>query len=482
MSTERVVIKPVVPPEFINKPLSSSSKHILRNRFEEITPLTSATEYSYNGNSRLEFLINSSADFVDFQNSYLRFDLTTTMEFDVDAAASPNPDATRALATGGAHSIFREIRIESSNGVILNRIDRYNKFYAMYSTGFDQDYVENVGAYYGDSIGSADVTHLTGSDNTPSAREYYANTNAIVVCMQPLMPLLLTGAALPVALIRGGLKIIFELERPEYILQSNADTPSVSNTYSDITVKLDNPRYIVNFIQPSQEVMSEYLNMYNKDGLHYNYSRFHYSNQQVAAGSAALNSFQFQPSVRSAKNVFTFQQGPAQETIVPSDNVVENDDLTSTFNQDSIGTFLKANLSSYQCYSGALRFPLQRPIDTTDPSNSELFQHFRHAQGLLGTSIQNCRANVEQWMERDSLYGNTDSTKLVIANKLGRGDDSYSGLDISVVPLTVDLEYDAVFTTQDAGGGDTNKIRYIHNYIEADETLSISSNGMQTRV
>lgn len=456
---QSLVVKPVVPTEMMVPPIVSTSKHILRNRLEAITPITSASQYSFDTNSRLEFIINSSGDMINFNRSFLRFDL---------ACSVTNGTANSiSLATGGGHSLFSEIRVEASNGTIFQRIRGYNRFYAMYSQSFSQEYVEQTGWAYGDSVGPGDVTHLYGS-STDGARNYTA-LSSHTLCLKPLIPLFNTGMFFPVNFIRGGIRIVFELDNPEYVLSIVGDG---GGDYSSAMYTISNPRYITNFIQPSEDIVQQYMNLYNSGGISIRYSDFQTFEQNVPSGSSGSFSYSVQPTVRSARNVFLIQQNLRHRTITAGSAA----DNASTYTADSIGTFVKANLSAYQFYSGALRFPLAQSVVTTDSVNAEPFQYFQQAIGTAGSLFATMRCNVEEWSERSSDSGNTDSTKFILAAKLGRGEDSYSGLDLGSNPLTFLLDYDDTYSVNSVSA-----IRYVMLWIEADATMTISTDGVLVR-
>jgi len=141
----QVIVKASVPVQAQVPSVSSTSKHIIRNRSVEVLPQAQTT-YAYSGSDRIEFQIASSSDFLDAMNSYLRFELTCALaEADAD-------DTTKYLAEGGAHSLFREIRLETAQGTIIERIEDYNKLYALMSQlTHSREHVDLVEQVSGDS-------------------------------------------------------------------------------------------------------------------------------------------------------------------------------------------------------------------------------------------------------------------------------------------------------------------------------------------
>lgn len=129
---------------------SSSNKLILSRRLMEIQPDTSSASYSYSGNNQIIFTINSVSDLLDWQHSYLRLKLTTTL------SNSSVAQGNRYLAQGGAHALFREVVVQTAAGVQLYRAPRYNKHYAMHSQIMhSKDFVDDILMKAGDSVDDA---------------------------------------------------------------------------------------------------------------------------------------------------------------------------------------------------------------------------------------------------------------------------------------------------------------------------------------
>jgi len=86
------------------------------------------TTFSFDGTNTIKFTLNSADAFLDGRNSWLQFKLWAT------AAAGGNWTAqeltSRFLESGGAHALFRRLRISLSNGTIITDHD-YSALYAM---------------------------------------------------------------------------------------------------------------------------------------------------------------------------------------------------------------------------------------------------------------------------------------------------------------------------------------------------------------
>lgn len=141
-----IKINPVMPSAAMVGEIASSTQYIVRNRLVEIKP-NSSTTFSRSGNSEIVFDIESPSDLWDYTNSYLRFDLTCSLKNnDVDVAS-------KYLASGGGHSLFRRGTLESIGGKNIETIDRMNMHYYIHSAAqHDHDHVNFIGAAAGDSV------------------------------------------------------------------------------------------------------------------------------------------------------------------------------------------------------------------------------------------------------------------------------------------------------------------------------------------
>lgn len=143
---QAVVIDRKTPDGALPPVVVSSSKHIVRRRQVEIVP-ESNTSFSYSGNSQVVFNINSPTDFIDFTNSYIRCNLTTTLNNNGVAVAN------RYLSEGGIHSIWQQITVEAGDGTLIARMDRYNKDYAVLSRAlFSKEHINSELWKSGDSV------------------------------------------------------------------------------------------------------------------------------------------------------------------------------------------------------------------------------------------------------------------------------------------------------------------------------------------
>jgi hypothetical protein len=126
MST--TAIQSSIPSQAVVPPLTTTSPYIMKRRNVEI-PSTISGDYSYNGNSEIVFSVNSASDFIDFSESYVRLDLKKC-----SLTCETVETTLKSLAEGGIHSLFKEIEVRTANGVVLSKLQRYNKLYSHISS------------------------------------------------------------------------------------------------------------------------------------------------------------------------------------------------------------------------------------------------------------------------------------------------------------------------------------------------------------
>ena len=137
-------------------PITSAAKAILNERWAEI-PAESQDSFTHALQDTISFRIGSVQEMIDFEQSYIRFDIqNTTTGQQTIATTNSNP---YLFDVGGLHSLFREIVIKTVNGEVeLERIEHYNKYVAMKSLLMDDaDMVEQQGSLEYDDLGEYHV-------------------------------------------------------------------------------------------------------------------------------------------------------------------------------------------------------------------------------------------------------------------------------------------------------------------------------------
>ena len=173
MSSSSII--PVVPTQMILQPLTSNSEHVVSKRFRSFLPEVNG-EYKYNSNNTIRITLNSASEFLSGTESYLEFKLTCTST-DTTPFLSAAQHLQRYLDHCG-HSLFSSMKIQLSNGTIIEDINSYNKLYSLvrnYSMSQNQvDFVE--GPLSGDSTEKFAVPN----DRNTIRREIIGNAAAVV--------------------------------------------------------------------------------------------------------------------------------------------------------------------------------------------------------------------------------------------------------------------------------------------------------------
>lgn len=148
---------------------SSQSDYIVSTRFQEF--LSDSTS-AYSPGQIIRFTINSADSVLDGRNSFYRFQLNPSFGTTVN---SPRIDL------GGIHAMINTHRILLSNGTEIERLDSYNKLYAVARRYMlDESYVKNLEASYSQDSQN-DLWYRQDSFELPSAAEakYVAASGAV---------------------------------------------------------------------------------------------------------------------------------------------------------------------------------------------------------------------------------------------------------------------------------------------------------------
>lgn len=145
----KIEFQPAFPPQMTPSMPYSSSDFIASRRTKVFLP-DQQTTYSFDGNDRLVFTMNSNNEFLDGQNSWIEFDLTV-------AATGDSLNATqltqRIIDVGGAHALFRRMQVSLSNGTQIEDVQGYNKLYSiMRLNTMSENHVRYVEAMSGDGM------------------------------------------------------------------------------------------------------------------------------------------------------------------------------------------------------------------------------------------------------------------------------------------------------------------------------------------
>lgn len=486
-----VSVATLIPSQAVLEMPKSTSKHVLRRRQVEILPMEN-TEFTYAGNDSIKFNISSSTELLDGLDSYIKMDVQFT-----NAEAANRQ--FQSLDAGGAHALFRQIELRTQNGTLIQRYDNYNRWYAImsYATHAPQ-HVEVVEASAGDSVGSGvGAIGAGGIVNVVNpyqpTTEYYAPRRGAVaragakvkLVFKPAVSFLQQKQWIPLAFIKQGLQLELKLERPEHVLEKgmiDLNNPVAAaddvNEANALNYTVSDPKFMAMMVTADESIMAEYLKEFNSGGLHMSILGYKHDRRSFDNSSANFNS-NFHIGVRSARHVLSVAQ---------ASNISQATGAAAQNNQ-SLSTFLDFSISKYQFKSGSEEFPY-RAVNC-DAYSAEAFEQLMLTTNQHAGTLWNVRMSPKEWRRVNSVrvrdaadatngdYANV-ATKFIMSARLDRNDDNFTGLDLSLNPL--DMEITGGSLNFAAGGLNANVGSVIiHVFVAYDILVSISADGVVIR-
>lgn len=484
-------IQTIQPVKSVLPPLQSASKHVVDRKMMEIYP-QSGRVFSYDGQKRIIFDISSPSSFVDFSNSYLRFDLKVS-------ATPTETYVNRYLSETGAQSLIRNITFSTASGTEIYRIDRYNQINAIVSSlTKSNDYIDTHLSREADSVRGMPIPGFSCARNQAVVQGSYS------ICMQPMSSFLQDDVLFPLAFIRSGIQVSFELDRPyrSVVLAPVPPADATNAPEATIAVSVENPVYVLDMVTPSNDLFELYKDVFMSDGLKYPFMRFTTYNESCTNG-VQQKTIQIHSAGRSARTCFLQVQDDRAETLQQGVPVGYD-----SYSADCIAQGLKAGLAKLQLRSGSDLFPLTGPLNVTNDcsevhvqnqralnqlgrinSGARGFPYERQALSYNPVSIDNLyapweksgfQAAVDDPATDLSIIGET--LRLYYVVDLSRDSSLLSGLDLSLNNLTIEMTFDTAYvksTLQTAGLiSTTPSDRYITAFVAGDAILSISNKAV----
>jgi len=550
-------IQAKLPERSIVDPILSAERSVLTSRNAEI-PSQINGDYSYSTNSRIEFDINSPSEFIDFANSYLRFDVKST-GLDLEGADC----SAKYLPEGGVHSFFREVRLETQSGVLIDRIQRYNKFYSMMSGIFhSKDYVDSHLQSSGDSIdydeksvglsnyksasgsafaydatggaseqlvtgtasmficevdvgdivafidddgasytgevsaitsattmnvlglGTADFTankmYIVKKDGGYSpARKRIPNTSNAQVTCKLMLPFFQLQNWYPLFLVRSGLRLIIELERPELVLVAPKNT--IATGYSGASYILSKMNFVAPFILPNDVLREAYLQMFKQSGISFSMLGYEHRLNNISSGNTGVQNLRLNVNARSVRHLLSFCQNIRAETV--TQGAVNSG--KSTYTCDGMSQRIKAGVSEWQVEIGSHRFPQSSPL-TISPDNSELLTELEKTMKIYDVEVGH-RWQPHEFVdvavpykefEQGTSGGEAQATKVIFTADFSRDASPWSGMDATLHSINVQPNISTNYQLSDFDGSNpTNSELYWHSFIGHDKIVTLSEAG-----
>lgn len=470
---------------------------------------------------RLRFYVNDSTHYLDMKNSYMTCEFTAQVKTDGNAVI---PD--RFLDEGGIHSCIRTVTV-SIGGTVLERIDDYSKWYnacknfPMHSS----EYRNRVLAAAGDSTASqtvsdydrvpitadvatatytvggtvldlplgnaeeelvvGDVIQVIGADG----KQYEGEVTAITSSTDVVVNLFATADILsgdikgiykisdvatrklvangsthrltfalplgslsleeyfPLPLIEGYGPLEIDIEFNEaqlaLVLGSTA-TPASGNRFG---YSLKRPRFIASMVRPGK-MADGHKALWSSQGMLFPFTAWrHYENTiQSNSQDVVLN---VQSNLNSVRGVVSVQTDQVRAN--------SSQDVTSQ-NYKSQSTFLRENLIRYRYQNGSERYPEYSEVRMDD----DVFG--AQAWEQLSLTFDNKVSMYDNTSIKPSEWRGLNSSKFIISAPMKKHASLYSGADLSLQYLEIDLQKSAA----------SEKALAVHTWLAHDSVLMLS--------
>ena len=287
------------------------------------------TSYTSSNSQRIRIDINSSEEYIDFENSYLVFDLSVS---------GTNTDV--GLPKYTASSWIKEIRVKDRAGNLLGEnIQDYSvlcrEHFEMTSTN------EQEQSYLDATEGSLGVTKATGT--SLAARQYAHRFITHIFSLKNYFP----------AHLLGGIQIEIDMNnRDDVVLQDSS--PSGSYT-------IENLAYVADLVKLKPEVESMVLQQVQNGGLTIDYVSHHTVKGSV--GTQTTQRFDLGTLNGRVKSVKAIQVTSAAVTT------------------DEFATFTKNNTSNYRFKLGS-KYLTESQVEVTSTRNAEWVMEYLKSNKL----------------------------------------------------------------------------------------------------
>lgn len=327
---------------------------------------------TYAPGSRAILIVNSGAEYVDPQNSYLSFTV-------VNGTTAGGGTASVYLGAGSGVNFIRRIILTTRSGDEIERVEGLNQLAPLLDRYlYSKDWLATHGSLMG--YGTTDIRN---AENT-SASIGPGASRCFVIPLSAISGLFRTFDRLLPSMLMSGLRFEIEwapLNQPVFTIGT---TPVIGWTIASPELMLDQYQ----LTDSIQRVLNESAAM---NGLEIVFSTFYNHSTSTAAGGTSLN-IELRKAVSRALGLLT--------KIRRSTDKADADNMVS----------FPFNLSSYQVRIGSLYFP-QQPIKTmvTNSDQAEVETYFHTLQGLgkikttsapTGVTLAEFKGTVSQPIER----------------------------------------------------------------------------------
>ena len=525
-------IDPIAPGQAVLHKVQTTDDFLTNNSFMyQVLPNGQGTSYSYSGNSRIQFDLTSNSDMVDFSETHLMFNYTTTLTEGNAARQVGMRDQARWLE-GGAVNVIRNIQIQSlAGGTLIENIQGYNKLQHIISCVTEEpNFIDRVKCKRHDSMNEVYDVGFNGSELRPvwsnstsfggarptdgdfgvtpeawgvvlqpSNDDYkVVNTNADGADLAAMIALLNARTKKSVRaesfqqartasqrctlklntglfknkewfplLLTKGISIIIELEAPEFVCQTGVN-PQADNGMS-VDYSISTPKLYCRLVTPSQSLVEQYVKAMNNDNLNYQFGTYDRVLTQIPAGSAGNISFQLPVSRRSISHTISVIQNPRK-------NALNRTTSASLNSYNYPHRYINGNMTSVQWQCGSQLYPISGVVEI-DRYNARPMELLLTTFGLNGEQAA-MRMKPYEFQCRNTDSGNADNAhKLILAYRFSKDYSPFTGLDTSNGNyIQMNLTSSGAYQIAAA-----NQPLYVYSYVGYDSVLSITKNGLIVR-
>ena len=375
-----------------------------RQRFNAHT-----SSYESSNRQTIRIDINSSEEYLDFQNGYLVYSLAVTgggSNVGVPRYAATAPFVSMSVSDRAGNQIGEEVR---DYAVLCRMLFEMNAN------------LEAENSFLNELEGSDGVTPAANNAATLAARQYAHRIPTHIFGSANYFP----------AHLFGGITINIQYSNADWLIESGGATAEYT---------LSNVAYVCDMVKLRPEVEQMVLSSVQQGGLVVDYTTFHSTKANVSASASSFRADLGNLNGR-VKNMQVVSIKSTDRTI------------------DENGDFSRNNLSSYRFKIGS-KFCSEAPIQCGAALQSEYLMEWLKSQKIL------CTENMLQFGNQVSLAGGAlNSTKFVIGQGVDRSktDAVLSSLkDKDSNRLELNLVY---------GSGGATEDQTIHCFTELDKRL-----------
>jgi hypothetical protein len=346
----------------------------------------------------------------------------------------------------------------------------------------DDDTVILSGSFGTDPIATEILSIIAVPASVQSTRAAVCASDSVELVMKPALSFLQHSKLIPLSYIKQGLSLHLQLERPEHAI-NNGGMPSSGNTPQ--TYEISNVRYVASMVTPDESIIRQYEQMFKSaSGIPYTFLSYRHRQTTISDTTGFVANMHF--GIRSARHVFS---------IIQSQRLSEATGAAAQ-NNNSISASFRALATEYQYKVGSEEYP-HHSVKMASEAGSAVDLYSMEAMAQVDLAFNQhgstlwCRrscpadwASVNSYVTAATDAGlvNTYMTGLektfMFATRLDRDSSSpFTGVDLSVVPLDLDLTFSG---SEVGAGGFGNRI--LHTWVGHDELLTISSDGIIVRV